>query len=65
MSATRDTADCGRLHLLRQQASCPTDSSCHVELVGLLDTRNVTVPVALTVTLRDANGRWRAIEVAS
>ncbi|HVV74616.1 MAG TPA: hypothetical protein VHC43_01165 [Mycobacteriales bacterium] len=63
--ARRHTTGCGSLHLLRQQASCPTDSSCHVELVGMLRTRTVTVPVALTVTLRHTNGRWRPVEVAS
>lgn len=64
-STPRIPAGCGTLHLLRQQASCPSDTTCHVELVGLLRTRTVTVPVALTITLRDPNGRWRPVEVAS
>jgi hypothetical protein len=59
------SVDCGTLHLTRSQDSCPTDARCQVQLVGILRTRAVDVPVALTVTLLTASGHWHAVEVAS
>jgi hypothetical protein len=61
----RASVDCGTLHLTRRQTSCPTDTRCQVQLVGILRTRAVDVPVSLTVTLLTANGQWHAVEVAS
>jgi hypothetical protein len=60
----RVNVDCGTLHLTRSQTSCP-DARCQVQLVGILRTRAVDVPVALTVTLLATNGHWHAVEVAS
>lgn len=57
--------DCGPLHVARRQTSCPTNTSCRVELVGTLVTRTVDIPIALTVTLTDNAGGWRAVEVTS
>jgi hypothetical protein len=59
------SVDCGTLHLTRSQNSCPTDARCQVQLVGILHTRAVDVPVALTVTLLTTNSHWHAVEVAS
>jgi hypothetical protein len=57
--------DCGTLHVSRRQASCRIETSCLVELVGTLATRAVDIPIALTVTLTENAGGWRAVEVSS
>lgn len=63
--ALTNGVDCGRLHVTRRQTHCPTDTQCQVELVGTVRTRTVDVAVALTVTLTNAAGQWRAVEVTS
>lgn len=59
------TPACGALQVIRRQTTCTTPARCQVDLVGELRTAAVTVPVALTVTLTDAAGTWRAVEVSS
>jgi hypothetical protein len=62
----RDTS-CGTLLVSRRQASCSTDLSCRVELVGTLRTGAADIPIALTVTLTDdaPTRGWKTVEVTS
>jgi hypothetical protein len=56
---------CGSLHITRRQTHCTTTRRCIVELVGDLETSDLDVPVALTITAMRAGSTFQVSEVAS
>jgi hypothetical protein len=56
---------CGPYTVTRQQTTCTSSTQCTVELIGSLRSASGEVPVALTVAVANAGGRWRVRAVSS